>query len=355
MSRASLGSRPPTCGVLRRLGSSLVLSAALLSLVACSAPATVSSEAGNPTPTVSVPSTASVPPASTPGSEPTTRTTVPETSTPKPAKPLAFSVKRVLADTLAIEDFGRRVAGGPEEKAAADFVAGRLRSMGYEVTVEKFDVPGGVSRNVTARRAGDDSRVLVLGGHLDSKSTTPGANDNALGCAMVLEMARIFAKEKPPVSLEFTMFGAEEYNDGVPKDHHRGSRYHVAHMTKKERARTIGMISIDVVGYGGNFHTRTMGIGPLSMSDYLLGRAKKLGVALTYSKDPGPTGWSDHEPYEKAGIPAVWLERLQDPQYHKPGDTTAHLQSSAVGIAGRLVLDAVRSMDAEAVTAITGD
>jgi aminopeptidase YwaD len=278
----------------------------------------------------------------------------PATPTPKPAKPASFSVSRVLADTQAIEDLGRRVAGGSQEKAAADYVAARLRSMGYKVTIQKFNVPGGVSRNVTAHVAGDDPRVLVVGGHLDTRPTTPGANDNALGCAMVLEMARIFATEKPPVSLELTMFGAEEYNDGTPRDHHRGSRYHVAHMTKAQRARTIGMISIDVVGYGSRLYTRTMRIGPMTMSDYLLHRAKKLGVELSYSKDPGPTGWSDHEPYEKAGIPAVWLERLQDPQYHKPGDTTAHLQPSAVKAAGRLVLDAIRSLDAAEATAIRG-
>jgi hypothetical protein len=328
-----------------------VLLTALLVAPGCSVPSKSTPEPVSPAPT------ASVLPTSTPSSGTATEATgpsAPETPTPPPAKPLAFSVSRVLADTEAIERFGRRVVGSSEEKAAADFVAQRLRSMGYDVTIEEFDVPGGVSRNVTARVSGADSRVLVLGGHLDSKSATPGANDNALGCAIVLEMARIFSVEKPPISLEFTLFGAEEYNDGAPRDHHRGSRYHVAHMTKAQVKRTIGMISIDVVGYGRKLYTRTMGIGPMTMSDYLLRRAKKTGVQLSYYKDPGPTGWSDHEPYEKAGIPAVWLERLQDPQYHKRGDTTAHLKSSAIGITGRLVLDAIRSMDAEAVAAIVG-
>ena len=338
-------------GVARRLGSLLVLVAALLSISACSVPPAVQPGGGSVAPTTSVP------PTGTPGSRPTTEATgpsLPETPTPHPAKPLSFSVSRVLADTRAIERFGRRVAGDAEEKSAADYVAGRLRSMGYEVTVQKFAVPGGISRNVTAKKRGDDPRVLVLGGHLDTRPTTPGANDNALGCALVLEMARIFATEKPPVSLEFTMFGAEEYNDGTPRDHHRGSRYHVAHMTKAQRAKTIGMISMDVVGYGSRLYTRTMKIGPMTMSDYLLQQAKKLGVKLSYSKDPGPTGWSDHEPYEKAGIPAVWLERLQDPQYHKPGDTTAHLQPSAIKATGRLILEAVRNLDAAEATTIRG-
>lgn len=104
------------------------------------------------------------------------------------------------------------------------------------------------------------------------------------------------------------------------------------------------MVSLDVVGYGPHLYTRTMGIGPMTMSDYLLRTASRIGVKLSYSKDPGPTGWSDHEPFEKAGIPAVWLERLQDPQYHKAGDTTDHLQPSALKESGRLILAAVRGL-----------
>jgi Zn-dependent M28 family amino/carboxypeptidase len=213
--------------------------------------------------------------------------------------------------------------------------------MGYKVTVQKFDVPGGVSRNLVARAVGNDRRVVVISGHLDTRSTTPGANDDAAGCAIVLEIARILAREQPRVSVEFTFFGAEEYNDGAHRDHHRGSRYRVAHLTKAQRANIIGMISLDVVGYGTRLYARTMGVGPRSMSDYLLRIAAKTGVGLKYSKDPGPTGWSDHEPYEKAGIPAVWLERLQDPQYHRMGDTAGHLRSSALSEAGKLVLHAL--------------
>jgi hypothetical protein len=333
------------------VAGALLVAAVLLLLSGCAPPPAVTPGAGSVPPIESVTASGAVEP-SVP--ETSAVPSDPETPTPGPKPRAAFSVSRVRADSQAIEDFGPRPVGSAAEKRAADYVAGRLRDMGYEVAIEKFPVPGGTSRNVTARIAGDDPRVLVLGAHLDSKSTTPGGNDDAVGCAIVLEMARTFAKERPPVSIEFTLFGSEEYNDGTPRDHHRGSRYHVRHMTKAQRARTVGMISIDVVGYGGRLYTRTMKIGPMTMSDYLLRRAKALGIGLTYNKDPGPTGWSDHEPYEKAGIPAVWLERLQDPQYHKMGDTTAHLQTSALKIAGRLILDAVRSMDAAEIAALGG-
>jgi hypothetical protein len=318
------------------------LLAALLLLAACSAPVKVAPPVV-PAPAPSSSTTTAVTATSVPGPSTVATGSSVATEASAPAAQRAFSVSRVLADTRAISRIGVRVGGTAKELEAADYVVGRLTSMGYAVSIQKFKVPGGVSRNVVARVPGTDPRVLVVSGHLDTRATTPGANDNALGCAMLLEMARIFQVEKPPTSLELTFFGSEEYY-GVPRDHHRGSRYRVAHLTKKQRSNIVGMISIDVVGYGPHLYTRTMGIGPMSMSDYLLRRAAKTGVALAYLKDPGPTGWSDHEPYEKAGIPAVWLERLQDPQYHKAGDTTAHLQSSAVRESGRLVLDAIRSL-----------
>lgn len=341
-------------GILRSAGAFACVCAVLLAAAACAPPRTVApATPGASVPASSVPSAVAGVPAT--ASQPATPTgpAVTASATVKPAKPLSFSVSRVLADTRAITKFGVRESGSSAEHKAADYVAGRFRSMGYAVSVQKFPVPGGVSRNVTARVTGADPRVLVLSGHLDTRSTTPGANDNALGCAIVLEMARIFAAEKPPVSLELTCFGAEEYNDsGTPRDHHRGSRYHVAHMSAAQKKRVLGMISVDVVGYGTELHTRTMRIGPMTMSDYLLRRAASIGVSVSYSKDPGPTGWSDHEPYEKAGIPAVWLERLQDPTYHKAGDTTAHLQTSAVRACGTLVLDAIRHLNAAAAKRI---
>jgi aminopeptidase YwaD len=255
----------------------------------------------------------------------------------------------MLTDTGAIEGFGVRIAGSPQEAAAADYVAVRMRAMGYSVRVETFPVPGGTSRNLIARHPGADPRRVVLGAHLDTRSTTPGANDDAAGCALLLEVARVVARQKLPVTTEFVFFGAEEYNDGTPRDHHRGSRWRVSRMSASERAGTLGMLSVDVVAYGDRLYARTMGIGPGAMSAFLLARASAMGIPMAYSKDPGPTGWSDHEPYEKAGIPAVWIERLQDPQYHKPGDTTAHLQPRALLESARLVLGALAGLDPPAV------
>jgi aminopeptidase YwaD len=213
------------------------------------------------------------------------------------------------------------------------------------VRVETFPVPGGTSRNLVVRIPGSDPRVIVMGAHIDSKRGTPGANDDAVGVALLMEYARLLKERPAYATVELVVFGSEEYNDGKPSDHHWGSRYRVKKMTSADIGRTAGMISVDVVGYGAKLHARTMGVGPRTMSDLLLAEAKRLGVRLTYLKDPGKTGWSDHEPYEKAGIPAVWLERLQDPAYHKMSDTTDHLQLESVRESGQFAFDVVRGLD----------
>lgn len=82
-----------------------------------------------------------------------------------------------------------------------------------------------------------------------------------------------------------------------------------------------GMVSVDMIGYGPDFVVRTMGSGPQTMRYLLLADAKRQGLSASYLADPGPSGWSDHESFELAGIPTAWIEWRDDPVYHTTGDT----------------------------------
>jgi len=44
---------------------------------------------------------------------------------------------------------------------------------------------------------------------------------------------------------------------------------------------------------------------------------------MPYLRDPGESGWSDHEAFELAGIPAAWIEWRDDPVYHTAADKRA--------------------------------
>jgi Zn-dependent M28 family amino/carboxypeptidase len=96
--------------------------------------------------------------------------------------------------------------------------------------------------NVLAETShGDDSNVVVVGGHLDSVSAGPGINDNGSGSAAILEVAEQMKKVKPTNTVRFAWWGAEE--SGLV-----GSDFYVASLTDAEKADIALYLNFDMVG-----------------------------------------------------------------------------------------------------------
>lgn len=93
-----------------------------------------------------------------------------------------------------------------------------------------------------------DNRVLLVSGHLDSRNSdvmdsvgiAPGANDDASGVAVVMELARVLSKKKFPCTIIFMAVQGEE--QGLV-----GAR-HMASKLKAEQANLIAMLNNDIVG-----------------------------------------------------------------------------------------------------------
>ena len=111
--------------------------------------------------------------------------------------------------------------------------------------------PGGVDiTNVVATIKGSltPERVYVVSGHLDSRVTAltnadadePGADDDASGVAVTLELARVFATHAPESTLVFTAVDGEE--QGLFGSGHQAAVYRAA------GADIQGMFSNDIVG-----------------------------------------------------------------------------------------------------------
>jgi aminopeptidase YwaD len=334
-------------------GVALALCVAAVS-TGCGDPATTStSSSAPPAPTtVTVATTTTTVASATTTSTvsaPTTVTTAasPTTALQTTSTTLAFDGSQAMAhiEKLSV-DIGLRHAGTDAEMAAVEYGRSYLEGLGYAVEVADVPIPNGLtSHNVIAVKPGRFPHAIVVGAHIDSWGPSPGAGDNASGAASVLEPARDLKDAAVTPTIIFVLFGNEEMIDENPDHHHYGSRAYVAGMDAEERTDLVGMISLDMVAFGSTFTVRTMGEGPQQLRTLVKSYARDAGTAITYERDPAPAGWSDHEPFERAGYPAVWLEWRLDDTHHTARDTIGHLNAKRLQATGDFALGFLRSLD----------
>jgi len=97
------------------------------------------------------------------------------------------------------------------ERAADDILA-VLRQTSYESEEHVFEAYGRNFRNIIATRTGTTSpekRVLVIA-HYDTMPNTPGADDNASGVAVLLELARCMEGVPFEKTVQFVAVNLEE-------------------------------------------------------------------------------------------------------------------------------------------------
>ena len=172
----------------------------------------------------------------------------------------------MLADieTLA-GDIGPREATSKSFDEAAELVEKRFENLGYEVATESVQVPAGnswgtpvrsgTSRNVIAGPEGfdDEEPHVVVVAHLDTVPVAPGAEDNASGISVMLELARMAAAVPPETPVRFIAFGAEEPRGTGDAWHHFGSQHHVDDLSKAERNAIRAVIALDRVGVRASY------------------------------------------------------------------------------------------------------
>jgi Iap family predicted aminopeptidase len=235
---------------------------------------------------------------------------------------------------------GPRVRGTYAEKRAARYFRRRLRDKGYVTNVQRFAVDGGSSRNVVAWWPGARRYPLVLGAHMDTVAGAPGANDNASGVAILIDLARALAGRRHARNVRLVAFGSEEYgSNGI---HHVGSHVFVRRLGKKGRRRLAGMVSVDMVAVGRPLIIGTAGIGHPVVARTLYRRLKRAGFNVVYRTT---CDCSDNGPFELAGIPGAFMWTGIEPNYHDPSDTVANMSRIDLRRSGRAVRRFVTSLD----------
>jgi aminopeptidase YwaD len=284
-----------------------------------------------------------------PPSEPDEAEQAPSTGpAPRPdrAGPVQFRRARARATVRWLAGrIGPRQATTAAYRRAARGVASRLSGLGYQVRRQRLRAPAGVSWgvpvpsgrtwNVVATPASfrPGRPHLLVGAHLDTVPQAPGAEDNASGVAVLLELARMAVQEGPRLPVVFVAFAAEEPRGEGEAMHHFGSRAYVNRMSARERRALQGMTSLDRVGVGQVVPACTGGVSPLTVRSQLVRAAHEAGVPVQTCSDNAS---SDHWQFELAGEAAARLGSTPYAGYHSPGDVPSVVNPAQLDRTGRL-------------------
>ena len=240
--------------------------------------------------------------------------------------------------SLSGAEFMGRGVGTPELDKAAAFIASRFEAVGL--------LPGGPAngswfqewtdpeskarmRNVVGILPGRNPELaresVVIGAHYDHLGMTgaskenagkmhPGADDNASGVAVLLELAsRLPLVANMERSVVFVAFTGEEAG-------RKGSRYYVRNERRYPAAKAIAMINLDTVGRLGKGKLIILGSGSAKEWSAILQEiAKPLKIEIAEVAQELDS--SDQKSFQEAGVPAVQLFTGPHADYHRPTDT----------------------------------
>lgn len=337
------------------------LSALCLAGLACTAPLP-----GRPQPTpppTRPPATAAViTPTQPAGADQPALSPAPDPSTAFAPWVEQIDAARMMADVAALAAIPSRHVNSATVGQATDLIAESFVAAGAEVNRQSFPLTyDGISTqqvNVIGEIAGRDPAlpVVVVGAHYDSRTTiptdagspAPGANDNASGTALLIELARVLSADPPQRTVLLVAFSAEEINRG-------GSDAYLA-MLQGESVEVYAMLNLDTLGNAGGTDfdpSIRLFAGPPAEGQFD-SPGRWLARSLAFAGEqavPGfdvavqptldrPNRWGDHFAFDAAGIPAARLiEAVEDlNRNHSSADTPFILSEPYFGRAGQVAL-----------------
>jgi hypothetical protein len=261
-----------------------------------------------------------------------------------------FSRERMVETIafLASPELGGRGLGSPGLDSAARYIAESFSSAGLQPGgddgksyFQRWAHPGDDGKReillqnvigaIPGARPEWEGQTIVIGAHYDHLGrgsgaagsdvrqgnegvVHPGADDNASGVALLLELARVLGSGwKPERTVVFAAFTGEEPGK-------IGSRYYVENAGPFTALSCRAMINLDTVGRLGDGKLMVLGGG--SARDWVhifRGAGFLSGVEVEMVTEELDS--SDHVCFQEKGIPAVQLFSGPHLDYHRPGDT----------------------------------
>lgn len=208
-------------------------------------------------------------------------------------------------------------------------------------TLKKF--ANSVHENLVLQLQGNQPLPPILvGAHFDAVPGSPGADDNASGIAVLLELAKHFHQHPARHPIHFIGFDMEEYG-------RLGSQAYAQEL-RQNRTKITTMISLEMLGYidpqlGSQQYPSKLAYFYPSTGDFiaLLGNLRSIPTLAKLSSHMkycgAPCEWlpvplrgtmlpdtrrSDHASFWDQGYSALMVTdtaNLRNPHYHKPSDT----------------------------------
>ncbi|MFQ5973837.1 MAG: M28 family peptidase [Alphaproteobacteria bacterium] len=253
---------------------------------------------------------------------------------------------------LSVE-IGERTSMNPASLAhAAGYVGRVFEGTGLRVDEQSYEYRGARVVNLVATRNDErDPRAYYLvGAHYDTVPGTPGADDNASGVAVLLELAHAVASGSLGAPVRLAAFTLEEPPAFMTRN--QGSRVFVRRLAETGD-RILGAIILEMVGYTSPrqrypFVLRFAGYPRAGDYIGIIGnwRSRRFGRTVLRGFRGNPdlpveslfvplNGWllpatrlSDHASFWDSGLPAVMVTDtafMRNPNYHLPWDTVETL------------------------------
>jgi len=294
-------------------------------------------------------------------------------------KRLAGSIDYLARDPLPCRRLNYTLPGHAKSTLdeADDFIQAQLESWGYVIEKEAVQVqafrrdlakplahqysrpdpsdPWYAAHNLYAKKIGttQPGEVIVVVAHKDSQSWMdcgPGAHDNAVGTAGVLEIARVLREYAPKRSIWF-LFCNEEHTPWTSVTAARN-------LAESER-NVIAVLNLDSIGgkseedrRAGRMVNVTRYTTPEGeeLADLMAALNERHAIGLAQAKYRCDQPGDDDGSFIKAGIPAAVLNvgsfPYAEPHYHREEDTPETVDVTNVSLATQLSLAAVLHLDA---------
>lgn len=127
-----------------------------------------------------------------------------------------LELERYKAHIKGLAQFGDRMRGTQSNRDAIDWLEKQLQSFGYtNVARQQFMSTAGPLENIYATKTGTNTpgEMYIVSAHMDGRGGGEAADDDASGCAVVLELARVLAAADVQTnrSIRFIFWNNEEF------------------------------------------------------------------------------------------------------------------------------------------------